>query len=78
MWSHAEAYLSLHVGLLNSVADNLSVAVVLGQLPLQRRVAAPHLHHPHGDGRTGLLWRVGERRRRMRVGGFCSAARRDH
>lgn len=49
------AYLSLHVSLLNSVADNLAVAVVFGRLPLQRGVGAPDVGYAHGDGRAGFL-----------------------
>ena len=54
------AYLGRLVRLLNGVADDLAVAVVLGRLPLQRGVEAPDVRHVHSDGGAGLFWGRGE------------------
>lgn len=65
-------YLCLHVGLLDSIAYDLTVAVILGRLPFQRNIEAPHFSNMHVNGGTRLfcwvLWE--EIDRRDRVGGF--------
>ena len=61
------AYLGLQVRLLNSVADNLTVAVVFGRLPLQRGVETPDIRDKHRDGRTGLVCQVCERKRQNKI-----------
>lgn len=62
LYTSLHAYLSLLVSLLNGIADNLTVAVVFGRLPLQRSVETPHVCDMHSDGRTRLFWRDCERR----------------
>lgn len=62
LYTSLYGYLSLHVGLLDGVADDLTVAIVFGWLPLQCSIEPPDVCDVHSDGRTGLVWWVCEGR----------------
>lgn len=57
-WKHPPfslSHLGLHVCLLDGVSRNITVAIILGGLPLERRIEAPDVRRLHVHRRPGLV-----------------------
>lgn len=51
------SYLSLHVCLLDAITSDLTVSIILGNIPFQRCIKAPDVCHPHITRRSRLFWK---------------------